>query len=81
MYGLCWLMTPQINRDIDTMEDRIIRGVYLPDSNNKRLNTMKILTSPISEVWPEPPPHSLHVFVGLPDGVGSPILNEDGEYQ
>jgi hypothetical protein len=70
---------PQVNKDFNTVEERLIRGAYLPDANDKELETPTILTSPISEVWSEPPPHVLHVFVGLPDGVGSPILNAGGE--
>ena len=66
------------------MVDEIGLQEYWPNDNDhplgfQRLETLKLLGSSISEIWPEPPLHGqLHVFVSLPD-VGSPIINVGGE--
>jgi hypothetical protein len=70
MNGLCWLITSQVNINFDAVEDKIMRGEYRPDANDQfqPLHTVKGMTSLISQVWPEPPPHGhLHVLVGRPD--------------
>lgn len=75
------LLHPQVNVDLDAVEDEIImRGEYRPDANDQSqpLHTVKGRTSLISEVWPEPPPHGhLHVFVGRPGVVDSPTSSSE----
>jgi hypothetical protein len=64
------------------VQDKIKRGEYRPNANDQPqpLRTVKIITSPISDVWPEPPPHGhLHIFVSVPGGVGSPTLVNAGD--
>jgi hypothetical protein len=57
-----------------------MRGEYQPDANDQPqpLKTVKAITSRISEIWPELPPHGhLHVFVSEPDEVDrQPISGE-----
>lgn len=63
----------QVDVDIDAVGDQIRRGEYQPDATDQPqlLQTMKTIVSPISEVWPEPPPKlHLHVFIRLPDVAG-----------
>jgi hypothetical protein len=50
------------------VEDKMMRGEYRPDANDRPLLTWEGVTSLIYEVWPEPTPHNhIHVFVCLPD--------------
>lgn len=67
------LLHMQVDVDINAVEDKIRSSEYQPDANDqpRLLQTMKTMTSPISEVWPEPPPNShLHIFIRLPDVAG-----------
>ncbi|KAH9980526.1 hypothetical protein BJV74DRAFT_887757 [Russula compacta] len=50
-------------------------GQYRPNTNDQPL----LENRRISDVWPEKPPYnSLHVFVGLPAGVGKATVNDTG---
>jgi len=68
------LLHPQVDADFDDVEQIISAGQYRPNANNQPLQTRR----EISDVWPEKPDcDRLHVFVSLPDGVGSPTLTCD----
>ena len=58
------------------MQKKIKAGQYWPTPNDQVLDTMDI----ISDLWVEPPERHLHIFVGLPEGVGSlALVNVGGE--
>jgi hypothetical protein len=61
--------------DSKAIRDQIITGQYRPDLNDEPLFAM----DRISDVWPQgPPKDSLHVFVSLPAGMGTPTLVDNG---
>jgi hypothetical protein len=66
----CGLLHPQVNVDLDAVEDKIKCGKYRPDASDQPqpLQTVDAIVSRISEVWSEPPPHGhLHVLIDLPE--------------
>src|SRR5712671_5393802 len=68
------LLHPQIDVNLEEVEDSITEGQYRPNVNNPLLARKRI-----SDVWPaQPPDDHLHVFVSLPSGMGSPTLAYDG---
>jgi hypothetical protein len=75
------LLHSQVNVNFDAVEDKIVRREYRPDANDQpqSLNTLKVIISQISEVWPEPPSHDhLHVFVDQPVEVYRPFFRVSG---
>lgn len=55
------------------VEGIISAGRYWPNANDQPLRARKT----ISDVWPEQPPYDhLHVFIGLPAGVGKLTAEE-----
>ena len=71
------LLHPQVHVDMDAVENRISNGGYQPDANDQPqpLQTVLIITSPLSDVWPEPPPdRHLHIFVRLPHRAGESLF-------
>jgi hypothetical protein len=73
------VLHPQVNVDLDAVKDKIIRGKYRPDANDQPepLQTVDAITSRISEVWSDPPPHGhLHVSVTLPEADGPSTSSE-----
>jgi len=58
----------RVDVDIDEVDDQIYAGAgqYQLDAKDRR--RLRIGET-ILEVWPEPPPHNHHIFVGVPRGV------------
>jgi len=63
-----------VNYNEETQK-KIKAGQYRPTPNDQVLDEMDI----ISDLWVEPPDRHLHVFVGLPEGAGSPTLVSAGD--
>jgi hypothetical protein len=52
------LLYPQVNADLDAVEDKMMGGKYRPDDPNE----LESPISRISEVWPELPLHGRPCF-------------------
>ncbi|KAI0278542.1 hypothetical protein BGY98DRAFT_514470 [Russula aff. rugulosa BPL654] len=68
--GVMDLTLTKVDVDISEASEQIEAGQYQPTPNDQVLSVQSL----ISEFWPEPPPDDrLHIFVGIPDRIGSPL--------